>query len=161
MTTPTQRNNDNVVVEVWFQIEKDAEGYPKSRDAEGLLCKPLDVECSQCQVNSIPFYLNSVAYGDTISTSAHPGGYLQFKEVLKRGGYSIYRIFLHDSTNKERWITELLDFDVLLEQDGNLIAMAVAPSVDSDALVDYILAGKAKGLWGAQDGYILEEPDAS
>ena len=147
---------ESLVVEVRFEIEKDAEGYPKSRDSEALLCKPLDPECTRCVVASVPFYIRNVAYGDTVSTADNPSGYLQFGAIVKRGGYSVYRILLHDSTKKDALISKLLDFDVLLEQEGNLIAFAVPPAADSDAIVDYILEGKRKGFWGAQDGYVFE-----
>jgi hypothetical protein len=148
---------EDLVVEVKFKIEKDAEGYPKSRDCEALLCKPLDPECSVCVVASVPFYLRNVAYGDTISTRDSPSGYLKFGEVVKRGGHSVYRILLHDVTRKDELISRLLDMDVLLEQDGNLIAIAVPPQADSEAIVEYILEGKRKGYWGAQDGYVFEQ----
>ena len=69
---------ENLVVEVVFQIEKDAEGYPKSRNFEALLCKPLDAECSLCVVNSVPFYLRNVAYGDTIETWGQTGRFPVF-----------------------------------------------------------------------------------
>jgi hypothetical protein len=101
------------VVEVWFPIEKDADGYPKSRDSEALLCKPLDPECTLCDVASVPFYLRNVAYGDTISTKDN-GGCLEFRAIVKRGGFSVYRILLHDSTRKDEWIRKFLEFDVLL-----------------------------------------------
>ena len=147
---------ESSVVEVKFGIEKDSTGYPKSRDAEALLCRPLDPECSQCAVASVPFYLRNVAYGDTISTEEDPSGCLQFKQIIARGGYSIYRILLHDSTKRDELITTLLDFDVLLEQDGDLIAIAAPPTANIDAIVDFILKGKSAGFWGAQDGYIAE-----
>jgi Domain of unknown function (DUF4265) len=147
---------ETLVVEVRFEIEKNAEGYPKSREAEALLCKPLDPECSQCVVASVPFYLRNVAYGDTISTEEDPPNCLKFKAVVARGGYSIYRILLHDATKKDELIRKLLDLDVLLEQDGDLIAIAVPPPADTDAIVGYTLKGKREGFWGAQDGYVVE-----
>ena len=147
---------ENLVVEVIFKIEKDPDGYPKSRDAEALLCKPSNPECSLCTVASVPFYLRNVAYGDTISTEEGESASLQFKEVVKRGGYSVYRILLHDSKMKKELIGKLLDFDVLVEQDGDLIAFAVPPSADQDSIVQYILDGKSQGFWGAQDGYVTE-----
>lgn len=149
----------DLVVEVRFEIEKDAEGYPRSRDSEALLCKPIDAECKSCVIASVPFYLRNVAYADTIKTREDPPGFLKFGEVAKRGGYSVYRILLHDQGKKDELISRLLDFDVLVEQDGNLIAIAVPPNSDSDAIVDYILGGKQRGFWGAQDGYIFETPE--
>jgi len=121
------------------------------------LCKPLDSECRLCLVASVPFYLRNVAYGDTIRTQDNPSGYLEFSKLVKRGGFSIYRILLHDSSQKDKLITKLLEFDVLLEQDGDLVAIAVPPTADTDGIVDYLLDGKSKGLWGAQDGYLFEK----
>ena len=149
-------SQESLVVEVAFEIEKDAEGYPKSRNAEALLCKPLDTECSLCVVVSVPFYLRNVAYGDTITTEDTASGSLEFKEIVKRGGYNVYRILLHDSKKKDELISRLLHFDVIIEQDDNLIAFAVPSTADLDTIVNFILEGKDKGLWGAQDGYICE-----
>lgn len=159
MTPETQ--DQHARVEIWFQIEKDAEGYPRTRDSEGLLCRPLNPECSECEVSSVPLYLRNVAYGDLITTKRNPAGYLEFEKVIKRGGYSIYRLFLHDSDRKAEWIAALLEFDVLMEQDRHLIAIAVPPDVDSESLITYMLDGKSRGWWGAQDGYIFgdDSPD--
>lgn len=148
---------ENLVVEVVFQIDKDAEGYPKSRDFEALLCKPLNAECSLCVINSVPFYLRNVAYGDTIRTKDDATNSLSFERVVRRGGYSVYRVLLHDAAKKHDLINRLVEFDVLVEQDGNLIAFAVPPTADSEAIVDYVLEGKRKGYWGAQDGYVSDD----
>jgi len=82
---------------------------------------------------------------------------LEFREIAERGGYSVYRILVHDSTKKDELISWLLDRDVLLEQDGNLIAFAVPPDATRDAIVNHLLEGKERNLWGAQDGYIFED----
>ena len=148
---------EQLVVEVWFPIEKDADGYPRSRDSEALLCKPIDAECSLCNIASVPFYLRNVAFGDTVSTRDDGFGCLDFKEIVKRGGYSVYRILLHDLSTTDAAIKALLDFDVLLEHEGGLIAIAVSPQVNIDRLIDFILDGKDRGLWGAQDGYIADD----
>ena len=150
-------SQEDLFVEVRFPIQKDPEGYPKSRDAEALRCKPLNPECSLCVVASVPFYLRNVAYGDTITTRDNPSGCLEFREIAERGGYSVYRILVHDSTKKDELISWLLDRDVLLEQDGNLIAFAVPPDAPRDAIVNHLLEGKERNLWGAQDGYIFED----
>jgi hypothetical protein len=148
---------ETLVVEVVCPIEKDPNGYPKSRDFEALLCRPLDAECSECAVASVPFYVRNIAYGDTISTEEYPENILRFKKVIRRSGYSVYRILLHDSSKREELIRKLLDSDALVEQDGGLIAFAVPPTTNSDSLIDYVLKGKREGLWGAQDGYIFED----
>jgi hypothetical protein len=155
MMDPIQR--ETPIIEVWFPIEKDAEGYPTSRDFEGLRCEPLNSNSVSCTIVSVPFYLRNVAYGDTITTRQNPSGYVEFDKVIARSGHSVYRILLYDPSIKDEWIRRFLDFGVLLEHDGNLIAIAVPPASDADALVSVILDGKNKGLWGAQDGYISDE----
>jgi len=150
-------SQESLLVEVRFEIEKDAEGYPKSRDAEALLCKPLNPECSVCVVASVPFYLRNVAYGDIVRTEESPSESLRFREVIQRGGYSIFRLLLHDPPTKDEVIRKLLDLDVLLEHEGDLIAIVVPPAADLRAVLDYVVEGKRKGLWGAQDGYVFED----
>lgn len=149
-------SKEDLTVEVRFEIEKDADGYPKSRDAEALLCKPLNPECSTCVVQSVPFYLRDVAYGDTIRAIENVAGILEFSEIVNRGGYSVYRIFLHDLAQKEQAVNTLVKLGGLVEHDGKLIAIAAPASADS-AVLNYILAGKREGLWGAQDGYLFEK----
>jgi len=147
---------DNPVVEVWFPIEKDAEGYPKSRELEALLYNPLKPDCSICTVASIPFYVQAVAFGDTITTISKTRGQLDFAEIVSRSGYSTSRILLRSLAQSDDVLKKLLDFGVMIERVGNLVAIAAPPSGDADALVDYILDGKKRGLWGAQHGYIPE-----
>jgi hypothetical protein len=150
-------SKESLAVEVRFEIEKDANGYPKSKDAETLLCKPLNPECSICVVASVPFYLRGIAYGDTIRTVDNSSGFLQLDEIVSRGGYSVFRILLHDPTKKEQAISKLLSLGALVEHDQKLIAIAVPPTANLDAVVEYILEGKRLNLWGAQDGYIFEK----
>ncbi len=60
LTTSTE---DDFVVEVRFDIVKDADGYPESRNAEALLCKAIDPECKTCIVMSVPLFVKNLAYG--------------------------------------------------------------------------------------------------
>lgn len=144
-------------VAVVFKIEKNALGYPKSRDFEALFCRPLDEEATTCRIMSVPFFLKNVAYGDTIETEVDPEtDGLNFSRVLIRGGYSIYRIYLHDQSKKEALLEKLFSCDALVEITGNLLAFAVLDSNYSDALYNYIMEGKSLGYWGAQDGFIFE-----
>ena len=145
-----------MIAEVWFPIQKDSDGYPKSRDSEGLRCEIGDERSELGEVQSVPFYLKDVAYGDTIRIKKNPAGYREFAGVEHRGGYSVYRLLLHDSKRKAEVIERLLDFGVFLEHEGDLIAIAARRNVDSEALVGYIVAGKQANLWGAQDGYIAD-----
>jgi hypothetical protein len=145
-----------MIAEVWFPIQKDEDGYPKSRDSEGLRCEITDERSGIAEVQSVPFYLKEVAYGDTIRIKNNPAGYREFDSVERRGGCSVYRLLLHDISRLDEVQEKLLDFGVFLERDDSLIAIAAPPDVDSDALVSYIIEGKQSGLWGSQDGYIAD-----
>jgi len=145
----------NLVVEVRFEIEKDAHGFPQYRDAEALLCKPLDAECTVCEVASVPFYLKNVAYGDTIRAIEGSVNLLEFGGVMSRGGYSVYRILLHDWSIKKQTIKDLLALGAVVEHEGRLIAIAVSEVNGAGAVLEYILEGKRQDRWGAQDGYIF------
>ena len=145
-----------MIVEVWFPIEKDEDGYPKSRDSEGLRCEVDNDHSETAEIMSVLFYLKNVAYGDTIRIKRNAAGYREFNGVLQRSGCSVYRLLLHDASHLAKVQQRLLDFNVFLERDDALIAIAAPTDVDSDALVDYILEGKRSGLWGSQDGYIAD-----
>lgn len=112
-------SEEEIRLEVVFEIEKDANGFPKYRDYELLLCKPLDADCTQCVIASVPFYLNIVTFGDTISTRETPEGNLEFVEVVQRSGYSICRIYLHDQSKRDEFIAKMLSLDSLIEQNGD------------------------------------------
>lgn len=162
MTQPTHSANEtHYLVEVWFEIEKDAEGYPKSRDFEALLCQPIVPGSSTCVVKSVPFYLRNVAYGDTIRIEDGPDNKtLSFHSVVNRGGYSVYRVYLHDPARRDELVAKLLPMGALIEQEKKLIAIAVPPGNKFDETVDYICAGKDNDWWGAQDGFIFEDEKA-
>ncbi len=145
----------NLVVEVWFNIRKDRDGFPKSRSREALLCKPENPECSICRIASVPFYLKEVSYGDQIATTTKELGVLEFDRVLARGGYSTCRILLHNSSSKQQVVGTLLEMDAVVEIEDDLIAVGI-PHTNADEIYDYIVQGKDSGMWGAQDGYLYD-----
>ena len=85
----TSRTDDSGLIEVWFKIEKDADGYPESKSWEGLLTRP---EGEAFRVLSVPFYLKNVSRGDLIAATS--GQFLEFRRVLGRGGHNTYRLLL-------------------------------------------------------------------
>ena|ERR1017187_1251596 len=58
------------LVEVWFRIEKDGDGYPKTRSWEGMLSHRTK---EGFVLESVPFYLKNVSRGDTVT--AVQGGF--------------------------------------------------------------------------------------
>ena len=141
------------LVEVWFKITHDAEGFPKTRDWEGLQCLQMG---NVYEVKSVPFYLKEVAYGDRVFVRKTEKGYLEFESVESRGGYSVFRLWLREEENPSEVVKELLALGLLVEREGRLIAVAVPPQKNLDHVVSYILAGKDSERWGAQDGFVVE-----
>ena len=142
------------LVKVRFKIKKDADGFPETRDWEDLNCVQ---NGSVCEVRSIPFYLRDVAYGDKVRVRNEEDGNLEVDSFQSRGGYSVFRLWLRDEKeNRLKVVKELVDLGLLVEWDGRLIALAVPPTRNLDEVISYIMAGKASGRWGAQDGFVFE-----
>lgn len=99
--------------EVWFAIEKDADGYPTTRDWEGLRAVKRG---RHYEIRSAPFYAKGIAYGDVVKAENSAEGFLKFQEVIQRGGFSIFRLYLR-----------------------KLIAMAVPPSVNLEKMTRHLL----------------------
>jgi hypothetical protein len=154
-------NDDRYAVEVLFNIEKDSEGYPRSRDRESVPCRPLNPECSLCIVASVPFYVKSVACRDVIATRLDADGNLEFARVVERGGYSVYRVWLHDASLKAGLTDALLQMGAVVEHDDNLIALGVPPEADGNAILNYLVDGRHRDDWGLQDGYVSQNPNAA
>lgn len=142
------------LVEVWFKIKKDADGFPETRDWELLRCVQVG---NVCEVKSVPFYLKEVAYGDHVLVRKSKEGPSEFESVDSRGGYSVFRLLLRKTEeNSLEVVKELVDLGLLVEWNGRLIAIAVPPAKNLDQIVSYLLAGKASGRWGVQDGFVFE-----
>lgn len=147
-----------MIIETWFPVRKDSDGFPKSRDWEALRCEVDDAQSEIGQLQSIPFYLKEVAYGDWVRMKMTSGGHLEFDRVERRGGYSVYRILLLDDTRTDEVQKALLHFGVLLERDRNLnlFAIAVPPNIDSNPLHNYLDSAERLGLLSTQDGYVAD-----
>ncbi len=140
-------------IEVWFRIEKDAEGYPKSQDWEELWASP--VEGGGFRLDSTPFFVRDIAAGDVISAVETEEGRYRFERVISRSGNSNFRIWLHDSMvqEREKIVQTLRDLgchvEVTLER---LIAIDVPAGRENDAW-GFLQAGVSRDDWGLQVGF--------
>ena len=141
-------------VEVWFKLVKSADGYPKSQDWEELWAKPNGQEYT---VSSIPFFENRVSRGDSIQVTKNAEGFLQFTEVVSRGGHSTFRAYIDlEKTGVQQFAAALksmgADCEVTLK---NLVACDVPRDVMS-GVGEYLVRGAEEKKWGLQDGFIFE-----
>jgi hypothetical protein len=145
----------NHSVEVWFQIEKDEDGYPRSKDWEGLLCTCLD-STDQFRVESIPLYVRGVAVNDVVSASvADSGSYYRFDRLISRGGHSTYRLFADNSPDAVVRELEALGCGVETAAGGRLLAIDVPPNVNAQ-LRAFLFEGRRAKRWDLQEASVAE-----
>jgi hypothetical protein len=139
--------------EIWFPIEKDADGYPKSKSWEGLLSRASQ---TGFVIESVPFYLKNVARGDVVAVEKTD--LLRFSHVVERGGHNTYRLLMDEAPADEieRAQRELQERGLKVERNetGILLAVDVPPS-EAQAEVDrYLIQNKEAGRWQLQDGHM-------
>ena len=143
---------DEKPVEVFFRLQKDADGYPPV-EVESLWAIPRE---DGFELDNIPFYATGVALGDVVSVNSADDGGLEFREVVRRGGHSCYRIWLLRKRPDDPQFTfdELNNLGLKVEIDLNgLLAVDVPPSVSLDLIDRLLVQEKNSGRWGLQDGY--------
>jgi hypothetical protein len=141
------------LVEVWFRIDKDADGYPETRSWEGILARRTE---EGYVLDSVPFYLKNVSRGDTVA--AVQADFLSFNEVVSRGGHNTYRLLLVDAPDSEmRQVVsdlEKLGLTVERNENGILLAVDVPPSVDQEKVDAYLIEQVELGRWQVQDAFL-------
>jgi hypothetical protein len=145
-------SGDSGLVEIWFQIEKDADGYPESKSWEGLLSRP---EGGAFRLVSVPFYLKKVSRGDLVA--ARNGEFLEFSRVLERGRHNTYRLLLKQKLPDDpvRTVRELVNMGLSVEEEvGILLAVDVPPSVNQAEIDSYLLTQAQSGRWEMQDSFL-------
>jgi hypothetical protein len=154
-----QQTKRNYLVEIWFPIEKDDEGYPESKDWEQLLARPTDT-VDQFEIESVPFYLKNVSRGDIVKAKivdASEGKVFQFDGVLEHRGHNTYRLLIRKKRDDDPDFTikELTRRGLAVEEQyGNFLAVDVPPSLIQSDVDEYLLAESNSGRWEMQDGYL-------
>jgi len=145
--------SEGELVEVWFPIEKDADGYPESKSWEGMLSR---VTSRGFLLESVPFYLKNVSRGDVVA--AEEGDFLRFSHVVERGGHNTYRLLMDEASESEvesaRYELNSKGLKVEKNEAGILLAVDVPPSVAQQDIDAYLISNKAAGRWQMQDGYL-------
>jgi hypothetical protein len=143
------RNKD--LVEIWFTIEKDADGFPESKSREGLLAFRRG---DNYTIESVPFYLKNVSRGDLVSATGEES--FEFDRVIERGGHFTYRLLLRQFRPDDpvHTIDELEKMGLAVEEEhGTLLAVDVPPSVDQEGIDSYLVREADLGRWEMQDGF--------
>jgi hypothetical protein len=147
------------LVEIWFRIEKDKDGYPESKTWEQLLARPTQ-QVDQFRLESVPFYLKNVSRGDLVKAKIvnnDQGEIFEFDSVVSHEGHNTYRLLLKEKRpdDPDFTVNELIKIGLAVEeQHGNFLAVDVPTTVDQTAVDDYLVAESESGRWEMQDGYL-------
>lgn len=149
--TPAATLVSSSLVEIWFQIDKDKDGYPKSKSWEGMLAEPKE---EGFELVSIPFYLKHVSRGDIVA--ADQAEFLKFRNVIAHSGHNTYRLLLTPPIDPNGVLKELLGLGVGVEStnDGMLLAVDVPPTIDQSYIDSFLAAHANAGRWEMQDGFL-------
>jgi Domain of unknown function (DUF4265) len=150
-------------VEIWFPVATDNHGYPKSKKWEQLLARPVLERDDYFQIESVPFFLKNVSCGDIVKANVvvnkeiQEGEIFEFDQVVDRGGHNTYRLLLRKKHPDDPQLTtdELLKKGLAIEEQyGDFFAVDVPPTVDQQAIDDFLVAESQAGRWEMQDGYL-------
>ena len=155
-------------VEIWFPIEKDKDGYPRSKNWEQLLAWPVLERDDYFSIESIPFFVKGISRGDIVrarvtrNSEVQEAEFFEFDKVVDRGGHNTYRLLLREKRADDPEFTEneLLQKGLAVEtDDDDFFAVDVPQSVDQKAIDDYLISESNSGRWGLQDGYVLQRAE--
>jgi hypothetical protein len=152
--TKTKDTKETHHVEVWFHIEKDEDGYPESKEWEGLICACLNSE-ELFQVDSVPFFVKGVAVGDVVSAAETSENYYQYVRTVSHGGHSTYRLYIEEEPIGQTVQRELEGMGCSVEAaaQGSLIAVDVPPEREPQVR-EYLVKGVQEGRWELQEASI-------
>ena len=108
------------------------------------------------QVQNVPFYAFGVSHEDVVRVELDDN-ILSFREVVRRGGHSTYRIFLLDGTTELQWKSywqPLAEIGCTYEQ-GTVRLFAIDVPPDTNIYKAYALLdrGEKAGVWGFQEAH--------
>jgi hypothetical protein len=148
--------SEEKAIEIWCRVALDEHGYPSSQPWEQLHAWPAGD--GGYIIGNVPFFANDLAVGDIVVARLTDEGRYQLKEVRRRSGRSVFRIWLSDAaTASAANVISRLDglgcrAEITL---GRLIAIDVPPETESITWT-YVQEGKARGDWDVQVGYSAE-----
>jgi hypothetical protein len=152
--TTSKDTNETHRVEIWFHIEKDKDGYPTSKEWEGLICACLN-STELFRVESVPLFVKGVAVGDIVSATETSENYYQYGRTVSKGGHSTYRLYIEDEAVGQVVQRELVRKGCAVEitAQGSLIAVDVPP--DREAQVrEHLFTGVREGRWELQEASV-------
>lgn len=140
--------------EIWFRIEKDSSGYPRSADWETLAA---EVVKNGFKLTSIPFFIKNVSWGDVVNVLDPNSDVLEFSQVAERSNHSTLRLLLSEDEEEHSKdvVKELEALGYLVDSDSDdFLAISIPPNLLLSEELDRLVAEREKGRWQIQAGFL-------
>jgi hypothetical protein len=142
---------------ILFYLSRDADGYP-----------PVEVESMWAiqrndgyELDNIPFYAKGVALGDVVEVDPDADGALVYRNVVRRGGHSTYRVLLLAPAPDDpgKTVNDLRAIGFEVEYDlPQLLAIDIPPTISLEEVENALLEGVDQGRWELEEGYRAGDP---
>ncbi len=146
---------DKNYVHIVFDLQPDAHGWPPVGSERMWAMKTGEGEY---RLESVPFYVRGVSYGDIVSASEkEEHGILFFDKVLKDSGHFTIRLLIQDENDNTDNVLKSF-----LRQNGadienvrkGFFAVDIPPSSDIEKIREYLKEGEEKGDWAYEEGKV-------
>lgn len=141
-----------MMVVVAFPLDTDGEATVENMHAKGLLN-------GNFILDNIPFHAYGISCGDEFSATSESGRFV-FKEVVRRGGSSTYRVRLPEGKTHDDFLKywpPLAALGCSFEGSGldqqRLYAIDVPAGSDVSAVYDILEQGEQDGHWEFEEGH--------
>lgn len=143
------------MVQIHFELEPDEDGFPPV-SVESLSATPLGNGIYR--IEAIPFFVEGIALGDTVSASKHEGE-LWFDDVEDDGGHSTVQIIIFEQ-NRVPELQETLSqlgCTTAASQLAVLIAVDIPPGVNWKPIQKFLDEGEAEDYWTYKEAAFAHE----
>lgn len=137
-------------VKILFYIEQDDGTF----EIESLWAVPEQVGY---RLDNIPFFAQSVAWGDVVAAESDPDGGLRYTGLVTASGHSTVRVLLNDPKDVQRVRDELHAMGCDSERwKSSLIAVDVPPTVSYSIVRSYLEHGELSGAFEYEEGCLAQ-----
>ena len=138
-------------VEIWIPIERDA---TEPQDWERLFATPVT---GGFRIDNAAFFAKGIAMHDVVSAERNAEGAYHLRDVISRGGHSLFRIWVDERHRAPADVCAQLNrmgcFTELTQH--RLISIDVPPAAEL-SVREFLAKGKNQGHWKLQTGYSPE-----
>jgi len=151
-------NKGSTHIQVVFKLQRVNDYPPASR--ERIWAKLLND--TECQVDSIPFFVNGISLGDVITIVQRKDKY-HFAGLVAESGHSTLRVIFFDEGRISSLRSELRKMGCSSELFSKLglIAIDVPPNVSLQNVAALLTQGENQGYWEYEEAALSDKHHSS